>query len=129
VFKAASLASEDVPRKGDQREWVLMFNPATGTLDFRPDLRSKVDRALRRSVYCFAFRLYLRLSGINLRVFLIERRKARLKAVRQFLSDLLRLSRNRHAQHPQEEVRNPNATKALAAVTCVFVSLSDEPPL
>jgi hypothetical protein len=109
VFKATCVTSEDVPRHRDQGESALVLNPAAGTLEFRSYLRSKVERALRCSTYCFAFRLYLRLPGVYWSRFMIERWQPRLETVCQPFCNLLEFSRDRHAQPPRKW-KSPIAT-------------------
>ena len=78
-----------------------MINPATGTLEIGSDLRPKVERALRRKAYIFAFRMYLRLPRIDFRFFLIECREAQLRVLRNFPGDLQQFAGYRHHRTPR----------------------------
>ena len=90
MFKAARPASETIFSsralpEGKQPCSAFIINPATGALEIGPDTRSKVECALRREAYLFAFCSYLSLPSINFRLFLIECRKARLRILGYFL--------------------------------------------
>ena len=79
----ARLAPQDIfpPIAGDgrQRRSIFFFNPATGTLDVRPDERAKACKAVMREVRRIKLRLYLQSLSIKIAKLTLQMRSFVLK--------------------------------------------------
>jgi hypothetical protein len=69
---------------GGQRGSLFVFNPTSGTLEVRADLRLKVEQALRAEARRFQLRLYLRLAGLYISQLSLQARYARLRVLSYF---------------------------------------------
>ena len=101
AFVTAEKVRPRFARNRAERGSLFLVDPATGALVIRPKHRAKVEGALRRAAYHFAFRLYLRIPGIYFRLFAVKFPEARVGATRYFHRNFLKPLDNIHNLHPR----------------------------
>ena len=102
VFKLTGIAAKQVVAgiagDGRKRGTKFIIDPATGALELPADLRLKVIKSLRREARGLQFRAYLSLPRLYVCKLGLKCRYAVIGAGGQFLSYLLKFTRERHDQ-------------------------------